>query len=134
MYHGIMNQQFQSQPRACSMYHVILMQKLIYFINKSSSRLCISCQCSENRKLFPSESHSSSILWKVHYDLWGPSPVSSFQRFIFNIIFVDDYSRFCWLYPMRHKSNFFGIFIAIQKYVQTQFDKGNKNFSRWWRR
>ena len=41
---------------------------------------------------------------------------------------VDDCTRFSWLYPLRNKSDFFQIFVAFKKLVETQFDTKIKVF------
>ena len=50
---------------------------------------------------------SNFPLEKIHYDLWGLARITSNQGFQFYAIFVDDYSRFTWLCPLRRKSKFF---------------------------
>ena len=50
----------------------------------------------------------------IHSDLWGPSPVKSNSSFLYYLIFIDDYSRFTWLYPLKFKSDFFDIFLQFQ--------------------
>ena len=67
-------------------------------------------------------------LEKIHSDLWGPAPLSSNQNFRFYAIFVDDFSRFTWIYPLKRKSNFFDCFIKFQKLVENQFDNRIKIF------
>lgn len=49
-------------------------------------------------------STSTSPLDLVHSDVWGPSPVISSHGFRYYVIFVDDFSRFTWIYFMTHKS------------------------------
>jgi hypothetical protein len=64
----------------------------------------------------------------IHCDLWGPSPVSSNLSYKYYVIFIDDHSRFTWLYPLKFKSDFFHIFIQFQKFVETQFSLKIKSF------
>lgn len=65
---------------------------------------------------------------KVHYDLWGPSPVLSFQRFQYYVIFIDECARFTWFYPLKQKSDFTQCFINFHNYVNTQFEKNIRVF------
>lgn len=37
--------------------------------------------------------------------------------------FVDDYSRFTWIYPLKHKSETLQAFIQFKNMVETQFGK-----------
>lgn len=71
---------------------------------------------------------SSVLLNKIHCDLWGPAPISSCQNFKYYVSFIDDYSRFTWLFPLRKKSDFFQSFQKFQKLVENQFDRNIKIF------
>ena len=44
------------------------------------------------------------------------------QRFKFYVVFVIDYSRFCWFYPMHNKSEFTFIFFGFQKLVENEYN------------
>ncbi|CAH9134641.1 unnamed protein product, partial [Cuscuta epithymum] len=46
---------------------------------------------------------STTPLYLIHSDVWQ-SHVLSPNGFKYYVIFIDDFSRFTWLYPMRHKS------------------------------
>ena len=58
----------------------------------------------------------------------GSSPIASLSGSCFYVIFIDDHSRFTWFYPLRHKSDFFNIFIRFQKLVENQFSRTIKAF------
>lgn len=53
----------------------------------------------------------TSPFYKVHCDLWGPGPIRSKEQFRFYVVFIEDYNRFTWFYPMRHKSDLFEWFV-----------------------
>lgn len=99
-------------------------------VNKPTVSLCDSCQISKSAKLpfYPSESRAVSPLGKIHCDLWGPAPIPSFQQFRYYVIFIDDFSRYCWLYPLKQKSDFIDVFVGFQKLVETQFTSKIKTF------
>lgn len=104
-------------------------QKLI----QCSSRMlnvCSSCQVAKAVALpFPSsESVATMPLQKIHCDIWGPSPVTSFQNFKYYVLFVDNFSRFSWVYPLKLKSDFYKIFVLFQKQVENQFESKIKIF------
>ncbi|KAI0492615.1 hypothetical protein KFK09_026891 [Dendrobium nobile] len=80
---------------------------------------CIQCKLHK----LPFESSSSRThtpLELVHSDVWGPSPVSSTCGFHFFVIFVDDYSRYTWLFPIIHKSDVTATFITFTKFIENQ--------------
>lgn len=73
-------------------------------INKSrTTTLCEPCQMGKRTRLqfFSSSSHVSKPLEMIHCDLWGPSPVVSIQGFKYNVVFIDEFSRYTWLYPLH---------------------------------
>lgn len=50
------------------------------------------------------------------------------QQFCYYMVFINDFSRCCWLYPLMQKSEFFAIFLSFQKLVENQFDRKIKIF------
>jgi hypothetical protein len=50
---------------------------------------------------------------RLHCDLWGPSPITSFTRYIDYVIFIDDCIRFSWMFPLKHKSDLFDTFFLF---------------------
>ena len=50
------------------------------------------------------------------------------QCFHFYVIFVNDYLRFTWLYPLKWQSEFFVCFHKFQNLVENQFDRKIKVF------
>jgi histone deacetylase 1/2 len=54
--------------------------------------------------------------------VWGPAP-SSVGRFTYYVSFIDDFSKFSWIYLLKKKSDVFQIFQNFQKLVERQFDK-----------
>lgn len=64
----------------------------------------------------------------VHCDLWGPAPVFSNDGYRYYVIFVDDYSRFTWLYPLHAKSDFYEVLVRFHNLVCDQFSTNIKCF------
>ena len=48
--------------------------------------------------------------------------------FAYYVLFIDDYSRFTWLYPLKFKSDFYDTFIQFQKFVENQHSARIKIF------
>ena len=57
----------------------------------------------------------------VHYDVWGPCPVTSPTWFKYFVTFVDDFSHVTWLYLMKSRFEPFYHFSAFYAEIQTQF-------------
>lgn len=47
---------------------------------------------------------------------------------LYYVIFVDDHTRYTWLYPLKKKSEVFAVFVKFQRMVETQFSKKIKVF------
>ena len=58
----------------------------------------------------------------MHSDVWGPSPLTSLLSFNYYVIFVDDYSRFTWLFLLKHKNEVLSVFKHFKSMVETQFN------------
>ncbi|XP_065627419.1 uncharacterized protein LOC136066661 [Quercus suber] len=75
-----------------------------------------------------SESISNSIFELIHFDVWGPSPVTSIGGSRYFVVFIDDYSRYSWIFPMKSRSEILSIYSNFAKMVETQFSKHIKTF------
>ena len=56
------------------------------------------------------------------------SPVVSVSGYRYYILFTDDYTRYSWIFPMRLKSEVFGLFSTFAMYVKTRFSLSIKQF------
>ena len=78
---------------------------------------------------FPNNNSSNIALGLIHCDIWGPAPIKSILGFTYYVLFIDDYSRFTWLYPMKLKYEFFFyIFFQCKKLVENQHSTKIKIF------
>jgi hypothetical protein len=88
--------------------------------NKTSA--CNSCQLGKGkRQTFP---HSTRVslqpLDLIHSDVWT-SPFTSVRSCKYHVIFIDDFSRFTWIYPLYNKSEVFDSFVKFKLLVENQF-------------
>jgi histone deacetylase 1/2 len=103
----------------------VLSRHRIPFVSDSDKHLvCDACQLGKSHQLpYPkSNSVSSSPLELVFSDVWGPAP-SSVGRQTYYVSFIDDFSKFTWIYFLRHKSEVFSVFQKFQQLVERQFDR-----------
>jgi hypothetical protein len=63
---------------------------------------------------------SSSPFDLIHSDVWGPSPVSIKGGSRYYVSFIDDHTCYCWVYLMKHRSEFFEIYAAFRALIKTQ--------------
>lgn len=113
---------------------------IISFLNKTGKlaltsilpnpSVCAPCQLAKSKRLsfHVDEKRSARILDLVYCDLWGPAPIQSNSGFRFYVIFVDDHSRFTWLYPLHYKFDFFDIYVQFKSFVENQFGTTLKVF------
>jgi len=64
---------------------------------------------------------SHALFDLVHSDIWGPSPNPTMGESKYFVIFVDDYSRYTWLFLMKQRSEFTKIYRDFAQMVKTQF-------------
>jgi hypothetical protein len=68
-----------------------------------------------------SDSVSSKPFELVFSDVWGPAP-TSVGRHDFYVSFIDDYSKYTWIYLLRRKSEVFSCFKEFRTMVERQFN------------
>ena len=102
------------------------------FDNKLMSSLlsskCATC-CLSKSHILPFPIHRARALSSfdiIHTDVWGIAPTLSRTGFKYYVTFIDDHSRFTWIYFMRFKSEVFSLFQKFYNMVHTQFQKAIK--------
>lgn len=68
----------------------------------------------------------------VHSDVWRPSYTASTQGFKYYIHFVDDFTRFTWIYPIKAKSEVGAIVKNFLAMIKCQFQKSIQAFQSDW--
>ena len=68
-------------------------------ITKPSNPICKHCQLGkQTRESFKTKEHSTSKPLKlVHTNLYGPKRTKSLQGESYFMLFIDDFTRMCWL-------------------------------------
>uniref|UniRef100_A0A2N9F8N5 Integrase catalytic domain-containing protein n=1 Tax=Fagus sylvatica TaxID=28930 RepID=A0A2N9F8N5_FAGSY len=93
--------------------------------NKHVQHHCKHCLIGKMHKLpfVSSQFQSTRPLELVHSDVWGPAPINSSNGYRFYLLFVDDYSRFSWLYLLHRKSDVLQTFKHFQASVENQLSQ-----------
>lgn len=68
-----------------------------------------------------STSHTNAPFELVHMDVWGPSPVPSFSGYKYYLLLVDDFTKYCWLFPLKLKSEVTSYVQAFKAFVANHF-------------
>ncbi|KAG8492727.1 hypothetical protein CXB51_010487 [Gossypium anomalum] len=63
---------------------------------------------------------ASSKLELVHSDVCGPMRTESLSGNRYFILFIDDCTRYCWVYFLKHKSEVAQVFIKFKAAVETE--------------
>jgi hypothetical protein len=54
--------------------------------------------------------------------------VSSISGYKFYLVLVDDYTHYCWTFPLRHKSEVHDHIVRFVVYAHTQFSSSVRCF------
>lgn len=92
--------------------------------NKDSLPICNACQLGKHLKkpFLDSTTKSLNTFDLVHTDVWTSS-LASLSGIRYYVLFLDDYSHYVWVYPLRNKSDVFAKFLHFSAYVERQFQK-----------
>ena len=80
---------------------------------KTDIKRCTACVYGKSTRAPIPQSggaRATNILDLVHTDVCGPFPVPSLGNSLYFVSFVDDRSRFAWVYPIQAKSDVFQTF------------------------
>ena len=91
---------------------------------------CTSCHFGKQIKLSfnKSDSFFSALFDLIHSDIWGLAPVPTKGGSKYFVIFVDDFSRYTWIYLLHHRSELVSIYQTFHKMIETQFNHTVKVF------
>jgi len=83
---------------------------------------CNACQFGkQNRIPFPKTVwRATKKLQLIHTDVAGPQRTPSLQSSLYFILFIDDFTRMCWIYFLKFKHEVAGVFLKFKKMVETQ--------------
>jgi hypothetical protein len=112
---------------------VVQAHNLALFKNKNMA-ICPACRMGKSHALpfHLSPSLSKFPLELIFTDVWGPSPFPSNNGNRYYVSFIDDFSKFVWLFPIATKSAVTSIFIQFQKHVENLFDRKIKAVQSDW--
>ena len=85
---------------------------------------CDACKLGKMHRLhFPAtETKTNQPLAILHTDLWGPALVVSIQGYKYYVSFVDDFTRFTWIFPLKTKDETLHVFKIFKAQVEKQLE------------
>ena len=69
------------------------------------------------------DSRATTILERIHIEMCGPFSVASTAKHRYYVIFVDDFSRKCWIFFMQKKSETYSKFCEFKALVEKESGK-----------
>ena len=79
------------------------------------------CQgCILGKHLEHKYERTSAPLELIHNDIAGPFPHMSMIQAKYALTFIDEFSRYCWVYFLKHTSEFFDLFKVFRALVENQ--------------
>ena len=84
---------------------------------------CNSCSSDKSHEHPFSENSlvSEKPLQIIFSDVWGPSHVLSIDKKLYYVIFVDQFTKYIWLYTLKNKSEVKTIFSKFKPLVENYF-------------
>jgi hypothetical protein len=106
-------------PSLIIVQRVLDQNKIVVSKESSSGVMCDACQSAKNHQLpFPkSSSVSKAPLELVFLDVWGPAP-SYVRKNNYYMSFIDDYSKFTWIFLLKNKYEVFDKFHISQQHIE----------------
>ena len=124
---------------SCDMWHFRLghvnkasIKKLMFLGNIPKSDISTNSKCEicveskYAKKPFPSVERSSTVLSLIHSDLCDLKGYVTRGGNKYFITFIDDYSRYCYIYLLTSKDESFSKFISYKLEVEKQLEKSIK--------
>jgi transposase InsO family protein len=89
------------------------------------SLVCDACELAKHTRVsYPSLGRRSSKPFEIiHSDVWGPCEVNSILGHRWFVTFIDGFSRYTWLYLLKHKSDVFSVFKDLIAIIKNKFGK-----------
>ena len=81
---------------------------------------CVLRKHPEHKFERASHERTSAPLELIHSDVSGPFPHMSMSQDKYALTFIDDFSRYCWVYFLKHKSEVFDLFKVFKALVENQ--------------
>jgi hypothetical protein len=112
----------------CSRLSTLIKSGCIGHTSVESIFHCKGCKLRKQIQLpyFSSDSYSTKPFDLIHSDVWGPVPFVSKGGHKYYVVFIDDHSRYTWIYFMKRRSELHSIYKSFVRMVHTQFSTSIK--------
>ena len=105
--------------------------------NPSSIKFSSFCLACKYRKMHQehfasSQTKTSKPFELVYSDVWDPSHTLSVDDYRYYLHFIDDFTRFTWIFPLKLKSECLKVFTQFNAFVERQFNSKIKCLQTDW--
>jgi histone deacetylase 1/2 len=110
-------------PSSFIVQQILRKHKLLYS-PEINPYICDPCQQAKSHQLpYPISTSVSTVpLEQIFSDVWGPAPLSV-GKHSYYVSFIDDFSKFTWIYLLKKRSEVYQVFLDFQQYVERQFGR-----------
>ena len=87
--------------------------------------ICRSCTLGKNLKksFTSSDNRSKGILELINFDVCGPMSTPCLSRYLYYVVFIDDFLRNSWIYFLKAKSEIISKFKEFKSLVESETRK-----------
>ena len=113
-------------PSSSTLHHVLHNYSLPVSDSFNKKSIYVTCQLGKykqfpfsasSRESTASSRESTAPLDLINSDVWSTSTLS-LSGCLYYVIFIDDFTRFCWLYPISNKSYVYAMFVKFKILVE----------------
>ena len=110
-------------PSFSTVHQILSRNKLPIVGERNLETICDSCQQVKSHQLSYSLSTSVSTkpLQLIFSDVWGPAPTFA-GRHSYYVSFIDDYSKYTWIYLLKKHVDVFQVFHNFQALFERKLD------------
>ena len=93
---------------------------------KATTRICKGCVVGkhpEHKFDRGKASRASCILGMIHSDISGPMPITSINGSRYVLNFIDDFSRYTWVFFIKNKSEVLETFTELKALIENASGK-----------
>ena len=87
----------------------------------------VDCQCCQLAKLHALPFNNNDSISQAP-DIWGPVPTTTMGGSRYFVIFVDDFSRYTWIYLLKNRSELQQVYYNFATMIRAQFSATIKVF------